>query len=120
MVRIFPFLKIVSNFPSFLKSYGLIDIPYYQKGNRQVKTLISLAHLHFEESFFCFQPSLWPGSPAFGGIARKKHRRAKNSIRRSCLASAGWGGPIGRPAGRPYIGKPLFSEKERPARPEPC
>jgi len=30
------------------------------------------------------------------------------------------GGPLGRPAGRPYIGKPIFSEKERPARPEPC
>jgi hypothetical protein len=52
-----------------------------------------LAHLHFEESFFCFQPSLWPGSK---GVARKKHRRAKNSNRRSFLASAEWGGPLGR------------------------
>jgi len=75
------------------------------------------AHLHFEESFFYSKPSLWPGSK---GVARKKHRRGKNSARRSCLASAEWGGPLGRPAGRPYIGKPRLPEKERPARPEPC
>jgi hypothetical protein len=29
------------------------------------------------------------------------------------------GGPLGRPAGRPYMGIPLFSEKERFARPCP-
>jgi hypothetical protein len=69
------------------------------------------------KSFFCTKPSLWPGSPAFGGIAQKKHRREKNSIRRSSLASAEWGGPLGRPAGRPYIGKSQFSEKDRLARP---
>jgi len=33
------------------------------------------------------------------------------------LASAEWGGPLGRPAGRPYTGKALFSEKDRFARP---
>jgi len=48
---------------------------------------------------------------------RKKHRREKNSPKRSCRASAEWGGPLGRPAGRPYIRIPLFSEKERLARP---
>jgi len=63
---------------------------------------------------FLLKPSLWPGSKS---MARKKHRRGKNSARRSCLASAEWGGPPGRPAGRPYIGILLFSEKERPARP---
>jgi len=36
------------------------------------------------------------------------------------LASAERGGLLGRPAGRSYTGKPMFSEKERPARPVPC
>jgi len=51
---------------------------------------------------------------------RKKHRREENSSRSSHHLSAERGGPIGRPAGRPYIGKPVFSEKERLARPVPC
>ena len=48
---------------------------------------------------------------------RKKHRREKNSIRSSNRFSAGRGGPLGRPAGRPYNGVILFSAKERLARP---
>ena len=32
------------------------------------------SHLHSHDSLFCSETSLWPGSPAFGGIARKKHR----------------------------------------------
>jgi hypothetical protein len=56
---------------------------------------------------------------------RKKHRREKNSSRRSNRFSALRGGPIGRPAarlsspksGRPYNGITLFLRKERLARP---
>jgi len=33
------------------------------------------------------------------------------------LASAEWGGPIGRPAGRPYTGINLLVGKEKLARP---
>ena len=93
---------------------------FIPKSPRDVKTHSKPCPPSLFKSFFCSKPSLWPGSPAFGGIARKKHRWGKNSIRRSSLASAEWGGPLGRPAGRPYIGKPLFSEKERPALPVPC
>ena len=76
-----------------------------------------LAHIHFSDSFFCSKANLWPGNK---GIPCKKHRREKNSARRTRRASAEWGGPLGRPAGRPYIGIPLVSGKERPARPVPC
>jgi murein DD-endopeptidase MepM/ murein hydrolase activator NlpD len=56
--------------------------------------------------------------PGNKGVARKKHRREKNSARRSCRASAEWGGPIGRPAGgRPYIGISQVLGEERLARP---
>jgi hypothetical protein len=50
--------------------------------------LLWLAYLHSCDSFSCQKASLWPGSPAFGGIARKKHRREKKSNRRSYRASA--------------------------------
>jgi len=55
--------------------------PSYPFPREAVNDPSHLAHL--EESFFCSKPSLWPGSPAFGGIARKKHRREKNSTRSS-------------------------------------
>jgi hypothetical protein len=48
---------------------------------------------------------------------RKKHRREKNSSRRSNRFSAERGGPIGRPAGRPYNGIILLLGKELLARP---
>jgi len=56
---------------------------------------------------------------------RKKHRREKNSSRRSNRFSAERGGPPGYPAarlsspksGRPYKGITLFLRKERLARP---
>jgi hypothetical protein len=48
---------------------------------------------------------------------RKKHRREKNSSRRSNPFSAERGGPIGGPAWRPYNGIILFLRKERLARP---
>jgi hypothetical protein len=57
---------------------------------------------------------LWPGRK---GVARKKHRREKKSIRRSHRASAEWGRAIGRPAGRPYNGMTLLLREERLARP---
>jgi len=63
---------------------------------------------------FCEKASLLPGSK---GVAHKKHRREKKSSRRSDRVSAEWGGPIGRPAGRPYNGITLFLPKERLARP---
>jgi len=64
--------------------------------------------------FFCEKACLWFGSK---GVMRKKHRREKKSIRRSTRASAGWGGPIWRPAGRPYNGLTIFLRKEGLARP---
>ena len=39
-----------------------------------------LAHLHFGDCLFCEKASLWPGSK---GVARKKHRREKNSLGKS-------------------------------------
>jgi len=42
---------------------------------------------------------------------RKKHRREENSSRSSHPLSAERGGPIGRPAGRPYKGITLFLPK---------
>jgi hypothetical protein len=73
-----------------------------------------LAHLHFFDSLSWVKVSLWLGSK---GVARKKHRLEKNSIRRSPRASAEGGGPIGRPAGRPYNAITRFLGKERLARP---
>jgi hypothetical protein len=64
--------------------------------------------------FYWVKVRLWPGSK---GITRKKHRREKNSLRRSPHASAEDGGRIGPPAGRPYIGLTLFLGKEWLARP---
>ncbi len=93
---------------------------------------LGLAPLRFYSLFFYGKPSLWPGSKA---VMRKKHRREKNSSRRSNRFSAERGGPIGRPdfgelpsglslrvedsraAGRPYNGITLFLRKERLARP---
>jgi len=72
------------------------------------------APLHFCDCLFCEKASLWPGSKA---VARKKHRREKNCRRRSNRVSAEGGGPIGRPAGRPYNGITQFLEKEWLARP---
>jgi len=54
---------------------------------------------HFYDSLSCQKAILWPGSK---GVARKKHRREKNSIRRSPRASAERGGPVGDPPDRPY------------------
>jgi len=63
---------------------------------------------------FYERTSLWPGSE---GMARKKHRREKNSSRSSDRLSAERGGQIGRPAGgRPYNGITRFMPKERLAR----
>ena len=73
-----------------------------------------LAPLHFCDCLFCGKTSLWPGSK---GVVRKKHRREKNCSRRPRRVSAERGGPIGRPAGRPYIGLTLFLEEEELARP---
>jgi len=56
-------------------------------------------HLHFCDFLFCCKTSLWSGSK---GVARKKHRREKNSIQRSPRASAESGGPAGDPPDRPY------------------
>ena len=45
-------------------------------GNRlPVNFLVALAQLHFCHWLFCEKVSLWPGSPAFAGIAREKHRQ---------------------------------------------
>jgi hypothetical protein len=53
-----------------------------------------LAPLPFDESLPREKVSLWPGSK---GIARKKHRREKNSTRRFPRTSAERGGPSGHP-----------------------
>jgi hypothetical protein len=63
--------------PCFLKSLA----PF----SPRVKDEKGLAHLHFCDSFFFSKASLWPGRK---GVARKKHRREKNSIGRSPRASA--------------------------------
>jgi hypothetical protein len=55
--------------------------------------------LHFYGSLFWQKAILWPGSR---GVARKKHRREKYSIRRSPPASSERGGPVGDPPDRPY------------------
>jgi hypothetical protein len=54
---------------------------------------------HFWGSHFRGKASLWPGGKE---LVRKKHRPGGPSSRRLRAASAGCGGPIGRPAGRPY------------------
>jgi hypothetical protein len=53
--------------------------------------------IHFLDSLSWAKASLWPGSPAWGGIARKKHRREKNFAQSSFYASAEWGGLSGAP-----------------------
>ena len=81
---------------------------------KRILCLLMGAHLHFGDSLFSGKAGLWPGCK---GVARKKHRRERNFIRRPRRVSAERGGPIGRPAGRPYIGITLFLGKERLARP---
>jgi hypothetical protein len=44
----------------------------------------------------------------------------RNPIEDPTVVPQNEAGPIGRPAGRPYIGIPLFLRKERLARPVPC
>jgi len=72
------------------------------------------SHLHFCDSLFSEKAGLWPECE---GVARKKHRREKKCGRRPRPVSAKRGGPIGRPAGRPYSGITIFSGKEWLARP---
>jgi hypothetical protein len=80
--------------------------------------------LHFFDSLSCVKANLWPGSK---GVARKKHRLSYFGLRiflvfffnpHSAIGIPQFGGgPIGRPAGRPYMGRTLFLGKERLARP---
>ena len=59
-------------------------------------------------------PELWPGGK---GLGFKKHRPGDPCSRRLRLASASAGGPIGRPAGRPYKDKTFQGLRERLADP---
>ena len=79
---------------------------------------------HFCNCLFCEKVMLWPGSR---GDTRKKHRPSYFGLRISDFGFFWFsfsiripqfgGGPIGRPAGRPYNGITLFLGKERLARP---
>jgi hypothetical protein len=51
-----------------------------------------LVPLHFWDSLSCGKASLWPGNK---GVARKKHRREKNSPRRSPVLPQNEAGPSG-------------------------
>jgi hypothetical protein len=60
--------QVVCEFPILWIEGSLTDRPgHIKKGN-------SLAHLHFCHPLSWAMASLWPVSPAFGGIARQKHR----------------------------------------------
>ena len=61
---------------------------------KNVKAKLFLASLRFCDFLSWAKANLWPGSK---GVPGKKHRREKNSIRRSPRASAERGGSIGRP-----------------------
>jgi hypothetical protein len=60
----------------------------------EVSKMGILAPFTFAIFFFRARGNLWTGDK---GGARQKHRREKNSNRRSPRASAGRGGPIGHP-----------------------
>jgi len=73
-------------------------------------SLQKLARLYFFGFLSYEKVSLWPGSK---GVARKKHRREKNSNRRSDRVSSKRGGPTGRP----YDGTTMVLGQEGLARP---
>jgi hypothetical protein len=81
---------------SFVSQYGIHGV-YFTGSREGDQHPFGAAHLQLNDSFFCSKASLWPGSK---GVARKKQRWEKNSARRSCRASAEWGGPLGRPVTR--------------------